>query len=227
MSPAVKTVLVARALGLSRGKVLERAKKEGWPSVRQSGGLQWVEYRLPLDVRLALANCLPQDDTAGPAPAGVYTRATEKERTAATFRGILIMEWRQSGLRKEEFVAAYNTGGTDSLVFKELGPVSLRSFYRWIQEFSQKGVDGITPRYSAASGGAGESLTDTEKALLERFWLKDSRPTIRHAWRLLKENYPGSACAYQTARRYLMSLPQALVDYRRLGKTAFTNKHQP
>jgi hypothetical protein len=32
---------------------------------------------------------------------------------------------------------------------------------------------------------------------------------------------------YQTARRYLRSLPPALVDYHRLGRTAFANKHQP
>jgi hypothetical protein len=227
MSATVKAALVAAALGISRGKVLERAKREGWPSVRQSGGLRWVEYRLPLDVRLALANPGRGPEETERAPAGAYVRATEKERRAATFRGILIVEWRQSGLRREDFVAAYNSGGTDSQTFRELGPVSLRTFYRWTKEFARKGVDGITPRYSAATGGAGESLTGAEKTLLERFWLKDSRPTMRHAWRLLKENYPGSTCGYQTARRYLAGLPRALADYRRLGKTAFTNKHQP
>jgi hypothetical protein len=231
VSAAVKTALIAKALGVSRGRVLERAKKEGWPSVRQSGGLRWAEYRLPLDVRLAVANMdaeLPPEEAPGKAgPGRGYARATEKERSAATFRGILITEWKQSGLRKEDFLAAYNAGATDRRTFAELGPVSLRTFYRWSREFSQKGLDGITPRYSAGRGGAGESLTDTEKALLERFWLKDSQPTMRHAFRLLKENYPGSVCGYHTARRYLQSLPPALVDYRRLGKTSFTNKHQP
>jgi hypothetical protein len=228
MSAAVKTALIAEALGASRKTVLERARKEGWPQVRLPAGILWVEYRLPLDVRLALANSGQGSEEHRPAPAGgSYIRATEKERTAATFRGILITEWKQSGLRKEDFLAAYNAGATDRRTFAELGPVSLRTFYRWVREFSEKGVDGIVPRYSAASGGAGESLTDTEKALLERFWLKDSRPPIRHAWRLLKENYPGSECSYQTARRYLLSLPPAKADYHRLGKTAFTNKHQP
>ena len=228
MSATVKTSLIARALGISRGRVLERAKKEGWPSVRLPGGLCWAEYRLPMDVRLALENLSPPREEAGPAPAGeAYIRATERERSAATFRGILIMEWRRSGLRKEDFLAAYNSGGTDSLLFRELGPVSPRTFYRWVREFSQKGVDGIVPRYSAASGGAGESLTGAEKALLKRFWLKSSRPTVRSALELLRENYPGSGCSYQTARRYLQSLPQALADYHRLGKTAFTNEHQP
>ena len=228
MNATVKTSRIAQALGISRGRVLERAKKEGWPSIRQAGGLRWAEYRLPMDVRLALENSSPRPEEPGPAPAGeAYARATERERAAAAFRGILIMEWKQSGLRKDDFIAAYNSGGTDRRVFKELGPLSLRTFYRWTREFSHKGTDGIVPRYSAASGGAGESLTDFEKILLERFWLKDTRPTISNALTLLKQNYPGSACTYQTARRYLRSLPPALVDYRRLGKTAFTNKHQP
>jgi hypothetical protein len=227
MSGTVKTALIAKALGISKGKMLERAKEERWTSVRQQGSLRWVEFRLPLDVRLALANSGSPPEEAGPGPAGAYVRATEKERSAATFRGILITEWKQSGLRKEDFIAAYNSGGTDAQTFRELGPVSPRTFYRWVREFSQKGMDGITPRYSTAAGGAGESLTDTEKALLERFWLKDSRPTIQEALVLLKTNYPGSECTYQTARRYLRSLPPALVDYRRLGRTAFTNKHQP
>ena len=228
MGVTVKTAQIARALGTSRGETLKRAKKEGWLPVRGPGGLRWVEYRLPMDVRLALESASLRREEPGSAPAGgVYARATERERAAATFRGVLVMEWKTGGQRKEDFVAAYNSGEANRWIFKELGPVSPRTFYRWTREFFRKGMDGITPRYSAASGGAGESLTDTEKALLERFWLKDTRPTIRHALTLLKENHPGSACTYQTARRYLRSLPRALVDYRRLGKTAFANEHQP
>jgi transposase InsO family protein len=227
MSVTVKTAAIARALGLSRKAAPERAKREGRPSVRLSGGIRRVEYRLPTDVRLALAGS-PDGTAPDPPPPGqTFLRASEKERSAAAFRGVLIDEWKRSGLHKDDFIAAYNSGDTDRRTFKEPGPVSLRTFYRRINNFSQKGMDGIVPRYGAASGGPGESLSDTEKALLERFRLKDTRPTIRHALRLLRENCPGSGCSYQAARRYLRSLPEALVDYRRLGKTAFTNKHQP
>jgi hypothetical protein len=228
MSGRVKTSAIAKALGLSRAAVLKRAEAEGWPRVQKSG--LWVENRLPVDVRLAIANNgeLEDKQNGAAAPAGQgYTRATEKERQTASLRGSLLAEYRLSGLRKEDFIAAYNSGGADSWLYKNLGPVSLRTFYRWEREFGRGGLDSLTPRYSAASGGAGVSLTDAEKALLERFWLRDSRPAIQHALRLLKENYPGTACTYQTARRYLKSLPPALVDYRRLGRTAFTNKHQP
>ena len=228
MKGTVNTASVARALGHSPKAVLTRAKKEGWPCVQKPGGIRWVEKMLPLDVRLAVEsrpadNARHDKTTAG---IGGFCQATEKERYAAELRGALMAEYHASHLSKEDFIAAYNDN-TNAVLYKYLGAVSLRTFYRWERDFSTKGINGLVPRYSAASGGAGKSLCDAEKALLERFWLRDSRPSIQHAFRLLKENYPGSKCTYQIAQRYLRSLPQALVDYRRLGRTAFANKHQP
>jgi hypothetical protein len=226
MKGLVKTIDIAGVLGTSRRAVLDRAEREGWACTRKNSGLLWVENRLPVDIRLALINTARPSDAAVLTGSG-FTRATEKERNIAGYRGSLIAFWKRSGLRKDEFIAAYNSGGICAHLYKTLGPVSPRTFYRWDERFRVKGLDGLTPRYGAASGGAGESLTDTEKALLERFWLKDSRPAIRHAWRLLMENYPASSCTYQTARRYLVSLPEPLKDFYRLGRTAFANRHQP
>ncbi len=230
MNGMVTTKLIARAVGQSPKTVLERAKKEGWACVQKGGSIKWSAKHLPIEIRLALANlpvneeqsveCTVLSGTQG------FIRATEKERDEASLRGNLLADYRASRLRKDDFIRAYNAK-KDTWLYKQLGHVSLRTFYRWFKEFSENGLDGLVPHYSAGSGGAGESLTDTEKALLERFWLKDSRPAIAHALTLMKANYPGSECSYQTARRYLMSLPQALIDYRREGKTAFTNKHQP
>jgi hypothetical protein len=136
-----------------------------------------VGYRLPTDVRLALAGS-PAGTAPDPPPLGcAFLYASEKERSAASFRGVLIDEWKRSGLRKDDFIAAYNSGDTDRRTFKELGPVSLRTFYRWINNFSQTGMDGIVPRYGAASGGPDESLSDIGKTLLERFWLRTPGPS--------------------------------------------------
>jgi hypothetical protein len=121
----VSTALIAKSLGISRKAALERAKKEDWLFLRVPGGFRWAEYRLPLDVRLALAN-------AAPPPGKTYRQAAEKERSAAAARGILVTEWKGSGLRKEDYVAAYNAGGIDTALFGEPGPVSLRTFYRWV-----------------------------------------------------------------------------------------------
>ena len=200
MNGTVNTGLVARALGQRPKTVLERAKREGWPCVRKSGGIRWVEKMLPMDVRLAVENRPADNDRQNGAAAASqdFYRATEKERQTAELRGTLIAECHTSGLVKESFIAAYNSN-TEACLYKSLGHVSLRTFYRWEREFSRKGLGGLVPHYSAGSSGAGESLSDSEKALLERFWLRDSRPTIQHAFRLLKENYPGSVCSYQIA----------------------------
>ena len=229
MNGTLKTSIIANALGYSPKAVLERAKREGWPCVQKSGGIKWIEKMLPMDIRLALAN----NKTGGSVQTNNviqgsrnFCKATEKERQTAELRGCLMMEYRISGLRKEDFITAYNSK-PEGCLYKSLGQLSPRTFYRWLKEYNSKGLDGLVPHYSTGSGGAGESLTDGEKALLERFWLRESRPTAAHAHMLLKANYPGSECTYQTALRYLKSLPQALIDYRRLGRTAFTNKHQP
>ncbi|MCL2762217.1 MAG: Mu transposase C-terminal domain-containing protein [Treponema sp.] len=232
MNGMVKTALIATALGKPKKTVLERAEREGWPCVRKSGGMMWMESRLPENVRLALAELAL---SGKPAHASVAMRmgsgslmpATDKERHVAFLRANLVSEWERTKLRKDDFIKAYNAGVVNLHLRQLLGEVSLRTFYRWVGDLGKTGIDGLTPRYSASSGGAGESLRESEKALLQRFWLRDSRPTIQHALRLLKENDPTSTCTYNTARRYLQSLPPALADYHRLGRTAFANKHQP
>jgi len=234
MKGLVKTNRIAGALGVSRKAVLDRAKREGWPCSETNAGLLWVENRLPVEIRLTLANAVqPRESETTDVKAAetfstaAFTRASEQERKIAGYRGSLIAAWKKSGLRKDDFIAVYNSGGVNDHLFKMLGPVSPRTFYRWEERFRAKGLDGLTPRYSAASSGAGETLTDAEKALLQRFWLKDSRPAAKHAWLLMKENYPASVCSYQTARRYLHSLPAPVADFHRMGPTAFANKHQP
>ncbi|MDR0501873.1 MAG: hypothetical protein LBH16_00980 [Treponema sp.] len=229
MSGMVKTAVIAAALNKSRKGVLERAQREGWAFVKKSGGMEWMEARLPLDVRLALA----EHGENRPKPEALklcgesFMPATDRERHTAFLRANLISEWERGGLRKEDFITLYNSGALNPHLLKLLGKVALRTFYRWEANLKKTGLDGLTPHYSSSSGGAGESLSDSEKSLLQRFWLRDSRPAIAKAFRLLKENYPATNCTYQTAARYLKSIPQAIADYHRLGRTAFINKHQP
>jgi hypothetical protein len=226
MKAAIPTRDLALALGRPRKAVLERAAKEGWPCLRKAGSLTWMRSGLPVDVRLALS--LAEQPEAAVTPAGqAYLKTSQKQRDTADLRCALIAEWKQSGTRVEDFVAAYNAGAKADRLKESLGPVAVRTFYQWIREWKARGLDGLVPRYGQKSRGAGETLTESEKALLEHFWLKDTRPTISHAWMLMRENTPYSNCSYALARRYLQSLPRPLVDYRRLGRTAFANLHQP
>ncbi len=232
MNGYIKTREICSALDKPRKTVLERAEREGWPCIQKSNGLMFMENRLPMDIRLALScNKSPVTITAQSEETHLvghaYNRATEREREITAWRGSLIAAWKQSGLKKEDFIESYNAGIVSTAIFNKLGKVSSRTFYRWLRELKKHGPDGITPRYSSSSGGAGESLSESEKSLLEHFWLRDSQPTVTKVLMLMQENIPYSKCSYATALRYLKSLPQPLIDYHRLGKTKFTNLHQP
>ena len=51
----VRTKTLALVLGVDKKTVLEKARKGGWAYVEKSGGMQFVEGRLPSDIRFALA----------------------------------------------------------------------------------------------------------------------------------------------------------------------------
>ena len=51
----VKTSVLASALGISKKSVLEKARQNGWAYVEKNGAWQFVENRLPSDVRFAVA----------------------------------------------------------------------------------------------------------------------------------------------------------------------------
>jgi hypothetical protein len=226
MKNTTRTRDIALALGRPRKAVLERAEKEGWPCLQKPSGLTWIRSGLPVDVRLSLS--LAEQPETALAPAGqAYLKTSQKQRDTADLRCALIAEWKQSGMKVADFVAAYNAGAAGERLRESLGLLAVRTFYQWIREWKQRGLDGLVPRYGQKARGAGETLTESEKVLLEHFWLKDSRPTISHALLLMRENAPYSACSYALARRYLNSLPKPLVDYRRQGRTAFANLHQP
>lgn len=232
MTGCVKTKILVDAMHTSRKQLLERAKKEGWPCVQKGNSLMWIEKRLPMDVRFALVNRDQRDiepakngteNVAGTA----FVQASEKGRQVAVWRSSLIYSWKNSGLRKQDYLESYNACEIDQSIYAKLGPVSVPTFYRWVKEFTTCGASGIVPKYGVASGGAGESLTEAEKRLLAHFWLNNTQPSVMHALRLMKANVPYSACTYQTANRYLKSLPPALADFYRLGKGRFENMHLP
>lgn len=226
MNGLIKTKDLCEILQTSRKVVLDRAKKENWPSIEKKGSLYWPENRLPMDIRFALVNRNSPDETAI-CTGQTYLNASDKARETATWRSSLIFAFRQSGLKKQDFIEAYNSGVIEQVIYKKLGQVSIATFYRWIKEFNDCGASGITPKYGMNRGGDGETLDETEKTLLRTFYLKSTQPSINHAYRLMRANVPFSTCTYQTARRYLLSIPPAIRDYYRLGKTRFENMHLP
>lgn len=237
MKETVTAAQLADALGTTKKTVLAQARAQGWAYVRSGNAMRFVEGRLPADVRFALAArragspapARARDGTgAGRALAGdAFLMAGRGAQEAAQWRCALIREQEESGLRVADFIALYNRREAGAHVFRHLGPVSQTTFYRWRHDWERTGASGVVPKYGMSRGGAGESLGDEERDLLRRLWLRNTQPTAMHAWRLMRELLPYSRCSYQTALRYLGSIPKAVAGYHRLGAARFENLFLP
>ena len=232
MTGYIKTSAIASALCVSRKETMKRARHEGWPCVKRSGGLVFLENRLPAGVRLALAGRTPQETVTANNEGGL-SQLTDKAREAAQHRSALIYEYHQSGLKPADFCDAYNAGQTGVHLRSALGEVSSRTLYRWLREQKDAGGVGtqalaaLAPRYGIKKSGAGVTLSPLERQLLRQFWLKNTRPAMAHAHQLMLHVYPHSKCTYQTAARFLQSIPPAERDYFRLGKKRFEDLYLP
>jgi hypothetical protein len=230
MTGYAKTGAIAAALRISRKETMRRARKEGWPCVRRKGGLMFLENRLPAAVRQALWEREAGGTEQGCGDGGL-SQLTDKAREAAWNRSALISEFLDSGLRPAEFIYSYNAGHVSAYLLKALGKISARTLYRWRRE--QSGAEGalalaaLAPRYGIKKSGAGISLTPAERALLRNFWLQSSRPAMAHAFRDMLLACPSSKCTYQTAARFLKSIPPAERDFFRLGRKRFDDLHLP
>ena len=232
----VRTKVLAEALGISRKSVLEKAKKDGWAFIQQGNSVCFVENRLPADVRFAVAVYksgspakVPESEKKeGRLYSGdAFLNAGENAQSTAQWRAALIREFNNSGMNVQAFVEVYNGCDAFAVLKEKLGEISQATFYRWLKAFKECGASGITPKYGMSRGGAGESLLDEERELLRRFWLKDTQPSAMHAYRLMKANIPYSKCSYQTALRYLNSLPKATAGFFRGGEGRFENAFLP
>lgn len=229
MRQFVKTAELCEVLGTNRKQLLERAREEKWPLVKTAGGVLFVADRLPVSVQMRItAKTIAQKGTKElcAAKSGIAA-AREKDRDTASWRAALVASFLNSGMRKEEFVAAYNGQKAARGVFAKLGGVSVPTFYRWVKAFKQGGTAALLPRQSRDKGGHGASLSEKEKELLKVFWLDSTQPSIYHALRKMLLSCPESRCTYETARRFLQAIPPTTRDFYRLGKTRWENMYAP
>lgn len=237
----VKTKTLADALGMSRKGLLEKARADRWAYVERGKELLWVENRLPTDVRFALSvakNACPvpvpaqspdgtESEGSGNQDGNAFMTASDKSQDSATWRASLIYEYERSKLRMADFCEAYNVAREYPALYAKLGHVSGTTLYRWYKQWKESGASGLVPKYGMKRGGAGESLTDEERELLRTFWLRNTKPSAMHAYRLMRENLPWSRCTYQTALRYLNSIPPMVAGYAREGAGRFENMFLP
>ena len=234
----VKTTELVNALGWSKKTVLEKARKYGWSNVVKGNAILFIETQLPTDVRFALssyritktpvlANSELPTIKSEISDNNTLLMASDKAQETAQYRAAVIYEFKKSGTKIYEFLEAYNEHNAFPLLYKELGFISQPTFYRWIASWKKQGAEGVIPKYGMGKGGAGASLSDEERDLLRHFWLKSTQPSVAHAYRLLKENIPYSKCSYETALRYLQSIPKPTAGLYRLGAGRFENLFLP
>lgn len=235
MTETVTAARIALAMGTAKKTVLETARSQGWAYVKRGNAMHFIENRLPSDVRFALAarkggeatERNPPDPASRALTGDAFLQADGAAQDKAQWRAALLREQRNSGMRVQDFLELYNQGEVCPVIFGRLGAVSVKTLYRWRHEWEKSGVSGIVPKYGMSRGGAGESLLDEERDLLKKLWLRNTQPTAMHAWRLMRELIPYSRCSYQTALRFLNSIPKAVAGYHRLGAARFENLFLP
>lgn len=220
------TATIASALGVTRQAVLVRARSEKWPAKARGKALEFVPSGLPDDVLHQLATTGGASrDIAGAATLESFKQCREKDRATAQQRAALLSTYRQSGLSVQAFMREYNAGHVSRPLLNGIGQVSVATFYRWIDAWEESRIDGLVPRWFSRAP-AEEVLSDIAKGYLQYYYLDQRKPSARWVWMKVCDQVP-QAPSYQTALRYLKSLPKPYIDYYRMGRSKFEAAHFP
>ena len=240
-SPWVSVAELAEATSIWRPNLRRRAAREEWHrrTVEGNGGPQFL-YRLrdlPEDIQAAWARhhgrgCNESAQASEPVavradkPGPIMDRIPERHRTVAYARSSLIDEYKCSGLRVEGFLAAYHAGRIGTAHRDVVGDVSVKTFYRYVKAFADHGLEGLAPKYSSNGPNPGRSMSEEEKTRAAALWLTQNKWSIAKVQRAMADNYK-MVVGYHSLRRYLQSLPPALVTYLRDGPSAYRNRFEP
>lgn len=227
---SVSTKRIADVLGCTRQAVLTRAKAEKWPAKERGKSLEWIPTGLPNDVlhQLVSSGAAGEITISGASrelSMPSFKQCREKDRTTAQQRAALLSMYRQSGLSVQAFVREYNAGHVSRPLFDSMGQVSAATFYRWLDSWEESRIDGLVPRWFSRAP-ADEVLSDIAKGYLQYYYLDQRKPSARWAWMKVCEQLP-QAPSYQTALRYLKTLPKPYIDYYRIGRSKFEAAHFP
>jgi hypothetical protein len=136
--------------------------------------------------------------------------------------------WSASGLSPGQFITAWNNGVAVPELRGRLGTFggisSQSSLYRWLERYTQHGLEGLAPQYPKQRGGNGASLPREVKDRIEWLYLDTSRPSIAGVVRDL-EQY-GIHYNASIIRRYINDIPEAVKVIGRKGRDEFRKKFE-
>jgi hypothetical protein len=167
--------------------------------------------------------------SAAEKPVKAWEECAEAEREIARNRREVIAAYEQSGLNVRRFVERYNHDDFLPEIKDRLGRWAYlkdsRRFYdSWLRPYRQFGLAGLVPQYKKK--GAGGSLPQDVKNILEYVYLDTTQPSLSAVVRTIKAGY-GITVPEDTARRYLKSLPEAVTAHGRRGQRYFEEHYQP
>ncbi|MDR0707947.1 MAG: hypothetical protein LBF60_08770, partial [Treponema sp.] len=168
--------------------------------------------------------------TMGEKPVKAWDECTEAEREIARNRREVITAYEQSGLNSKQFVELYRHDDflpEIKIALGRWGRIGATAiFYQnWLRRYRQFGLAGLAPQYKKR-GGAGASLPQDVKNILEYVYLDTARPGVSAVVRAVQASY-GITAPEDTARRYLKSLPEAVAAHGRGGPRYFEERCQP
>jgi putative transposase len=157
-------------------------------------------------------------------------QCTEAELEIARNRQKIIAAYedaKRNGINLDQFLDLYQQGKILPEIKEQLGKwgrVRRSYFYDgWLQAYAQAGLAGLAPQYKAR-GGAGASLSQEVKDRLEYLYLDTNQPGVADVVRHIRDVYHYEDVTEITARRYLMSIPEAVREVWRKGVAALEKK---
>lgn len=229
--------LPEREIFLSCGQVAElseqsertvRKRATEWGAdVDSAGRLRFPLSRLPRELQ---AKWLDRELLNGEGNLTAWAQAPHRAQEAAKKRAEIVA-------KGKERMKAGGTKGLKVYLKKEDVSVSTGTFYAWRKKFDAEGMVGLLPGYRYGGSPAAGTLTKEQAAYLESVWLRQSKPRMTDAWKLLvawckgrEDPAPangGGAPPYTVCRKHLNALPESVKVEGREGQKGLFNKRAP
>ncbi|MDR3302074.1 MAG: Mu transposase C-terminal domain-containing protein [Spirochaetaceae bacterium] len=156
--------------------------------------------------------------------------AADTDLKIAALRAQLIRAYNDSGLSAAQFITAYENGVAVPELRERLGRWgnihTQSNFYGWLASYERHGLAGLAPQYAKRHGGAGASLDERAKELIQGIYLDPRKPSIASVERDIKQF--GYELNYTIINRYIKDeIPLSVKAFYRMGEKAYHDRFDP
>lgn len=233
----VFTSEIAQAMGKSDRWVRMRAENEIWrfrtAKNPRTGRFQprYIVADLPDDVRAALNPPVKKPVKKTETCVLPFDQYTEEERKVAFDRQQVILLRENVGRSREDFIGLWEASDlrVDPDLYERIGLFSVSTLARWERRYRKYGIAGLCPRYSASDRdrGPGEfSLTDKDRELIQMYYLLPQKPPLTVTLSNI-ERLHGREIPYETARRFIDTIPRPVLIRYREGEKKYSDLVEP